>query len=274
MTGFSDQLMIHYLDPANVNSLLVPAADATRQRAQALLASVYQPRLLTVESVDSVTVTAQRFQVPLTEPVRVDGTWEKILPVAEQSRFGFEVPNAPQQDWIDMLLETTVSVRVAATSGPLDEIASEDVSELPEQEFLAKFQFLDLAALMKSANLTTYQQLQAEFPRLYHLNYAAPAAFDPGDPGAVRTYKLLVSVLFFAQLDAAGALRQIVQSRRALDAARPRPSEYEGGDVLGASAWIGVFPASAFNTAVSPVTQDQLSALFTAAGCVAAVENL
>jgi hypothetical protein len=85
MSSFADQLMIRYMDPANVDLLLVPAADATRQRAKALLASVYEPRLLTVQSLDSITVTAKSFQVPVLEPVSVNGTWEKVIPQSERS---------------------------------------------------------------------------------------------------------------------------------------------------------------------------------------------
>jgi hypothetical protein len=273
MTVFADQLMIRYMDPANVDSLLVPSDDTTRHRARALLASVYEPRLLTVQSVDSVTVTAKNFQVPVVEPMTVNGTWEKIIPQSERSLISFDLPAIAQTDWIDMYLETSVSVRVSATSAPLDAVSSEDVSELSQQDFLAKFQFLDLATLMKSANVATYQELQAEFPRLYHLHYAAAPPFDPDDPAARRTYNLRVSVLFFAALDLQAALRQITQSRRALDAVWPRPSDYEGGDLLASSAWIGVFPANLFDPAVTPITQDEVSALFTAEGCVAAFEN-
>lgn len=274
MTAFADQLMIRYSDPANVDLLLVPQADTTRQRAQALLASVYEPRLLTVESVDSITVTAQDFQVPVVEPMPVNGTWEKVIPQSERSLISFDLPAIGQTDWIDMALETIVSVHVAAASALLDTAASEDVSELSQQDFLARFQFLDLAGLMTAAGVSTYQELQADFPRLYHLHYAAPPAYNPNDPGAQRTYRLRISVLFFATLDLQGALRQVAQSRRAMDAVWPRPSEYEGGDLLGSSAWIGVFPTSVFDPNTTTITQADVSALFAAEGWVAAFENV
>jgi hypothetical protein len=274
MTGFDDQLMIRYMDPANVDLLLVPQGDTTRQRARALLASVYEPRLLTVQSLDSISVTAKSFQVPVVEPAGVNGTWEKIIPQSERSLINFDMPAIAQTNWIDMALEATVSARVSATSAPLEAVSSEDVSELSQQDFLARFQFLNLAGLMAAAGVSTYQELQADFPRLYHLHYAAPLPYNPDDPAAKRTYRLRISVLFFATLDLQAALRQFMQSRRALDAVWPQPSEYEGGDVLGASAWIGVFPASAFNPAVTPVTQAEVSALFAAEGWTAAFENL
>ncbi len=274
MTSFADQLMVRYMDPANVNLLLVPAADTTRQRAQALLASVYEPRLLTVQSLDSITVTAKSFQVPVVEPVSVNGTWEKVIPQSERSLISFDLPAMAQTDWIDMVLETTVTARVSASSAPLDAVTSEDVSELSQQDFLAKFQFLDLAGLMTAAQVSTYQELQADFPRLYQLHYAALPPFNPDDPGAKRTYKLRISVLFFSTLDLQAALRQLAQSRRALDADWPRPSEYEGGDLLASSSWIGVFPTSVFAPKTTPITQDEVSALFAAQSSVAAYENL
>ncbi len=274
MTTFADQLMIRYSDPANVNLLLVPAADATRQRAQTLLQSVYEPQLLTIQSLDSITVTAKSFQVPVVEPMPLSGTWEKIIPQSERSQISFDLTATAQTDWIDMTLETSVAARVSATSAPLDTITSEDVSGLSQQDFIAKFQFLDLAGLMASAQVSTYQELQADFSRLYHLHYAAPAPYDPNDPAAQRTYKLRISVLFFSTLDLQGALRQVAQSQRAVDAVWPQPGEYEGGDLLAASAWIGVFPTSIFDPNTTPITQGQVSALFTAQGWVAAFEDL
>jgi hypothetical protein len=273
MTTFADELMVRYMDPANVDLLLVPAEDATKQRAKALLAAVYEPRLLEVQSLDSITITAQSFQVPVVEPMAVNGTWEKVLPQSERSLIGFDLSAVAQTNWVDMLLETTVSARVSATSAPLDAVTSQDVSELSQQDFQAKFQFLDLPGLMTAAGVSTYQELQADFPRLYQLRYAAPSAYNPDDPGAVRTYSLRVSVLFFATLDLQGALRQLTQSRRATDAVWPQPDEYEGGDLLSASAWIGVFPASVFGPA-APITQDQVTALFAAKGWVAAFETV
>lgn len=164
MTGFDDQLMIRYIDPANVDLLLVPQGDTTRQRAQALLASVYEPRLLTVQSLDSISVTAKSFQVPVVEPAGVNGTWEKVIPQSERSLINFDMPAIAQTNWIDMALEATVSARVSATSAPLNAVSSEDVSELSQQDFLAKFQFLNLAGLMAAAGVSTYQELQADFP--------------------------------------------------------------------------------------------------------------
>ena len=77
MGGFEDKLMVRYVDPQNVDSLLIPQTDTKRDRVRALLAEVYEPRLLHVESVDSIAVTSMRFQVPIVEPVSVNGTWEK-----------------------------------------------------------------------------------------------------------------------------------------------------------------------------------------------------
>lgn len=274
MTAFADQLMIRYTDPANVDLLLVPQDDTNRQRAQALLASVYEPRLLTVQSVDSVTVTAKNFQVPVIGPATVSGTWEKIIPQSERSLISADFPAIAQTDWVDMALETSVSVHVSANSAPLETVTAEDVSELSQQDFLARFQFLDLAGLMAAAGVSTYRELQADFPRLYQLHYAAPPPFDPNDPSAGRTYRLRVSVLFFSALDLQAALRQVAQSRRAMNAVWPQPSEYEGGDLLASSAWIGVFPDSLFDPATTSITQADVTALAAAAGWVAAFEHL
>jgi hypothetical protein len=173
-----------------------------------------------------------------------------------------------------MALETTVSARVSAASAPLDMVTATDVSELSQQDFLAKFQFLDLAGLMATAGVSTYQELQADFPHLYRLHYATPAPYNPDDPAARRSYKLHIAVLFFSALDLQAALRQMAQARRAVDAVWPQPSEYEGGDLLASSAWIGVFPSSVFAPGLTPITQAEVSALSAAQGWVAAFEDL
>src|SRR6266508_1921871 len=108
MTGFADRLMVRYLDPANVASLLAPQEDVDRRRLRALLAEVYEPRFLEVRSVDSVAVTAKRFQVPVIEPLTVRGTWEKVLPQLEHARASIELPAVATTNWIDMALETVV----------------------------------------------------------------------------------------------------------------------------------------------------------------------
>jgi len=74
MTSFAGQLMVRYMDPAIVDSLLVPPADTSRQLAKALLTSVCEPQLLTVQWADSVTSTARSFRDPVVEPAAVTGT--------------------------------------------------------------------------------------------------------------------------------------------------------------------------------------------------------
>ena len=272
MSTFADLLMVRYLTAANVENLLDPPADPNHQRVRALLAEVYEPRLLQVESVDAVDVTATAFQVPVVEPTTVRGTWEKQLPNMERSLATFDLPAISQTSWIDMEVETMVTVRVSATTALLDAISSEDVSELSQQAFVNKFQFLDLPGLMQAAGVSTYQELQKDFPRLYHLHYADPAPYNPEDPASQRKYRLRVSVLFFPTLDLQGALRQVIQARRALNAIRPRPEAYEGGDLLSSSAWMVVFPSSLFTG--HPPTEANVTNLFAATQLVAAFENV
>jgi len=245
MTGFADQLMIRYLDPANVEALLVPHDDVDRKRVRSLLAEVYEPGRPEVRSVDAVAVTGKRFQVPVTEPLMVRGTWEKVLPHLEHARASVELPSMAPARWIDMALETVISVRGALLDGALDAVSAEAVSAGPEHG-------------------------ASEFSQNYQLHFAEPPSFDPSDPG--RMCPLRVSVLFFPTVDLEAALRRLVEARRAVDALRPRADEPEVGALLGASAWMAVFPSSALDPPTAPVTPDQVSNLFAAAGCVAAFE--
>jgi hypothetical protein len=273
MSGFADQLMVRYLDPANVDALLVPPGDPDRLRVRALLAAVYQPQLLAVEAVDQVTVAATRFQVPVIEPVQANGTWDQVTPPpGGRAQATVELPFLAQTFWLDLMVDAVVAVRVSSSAALLDGVSSEDVSQLSQPDFVAKFAFLDLPGLMRAAGVATYPELQADFPRLYRLHYADPPVFDPDDPAAVRSYRLRVSALFFPTLDLTGALRQLGRSRRALDAVQPRRAEYEGGQLLSASAWLAVFPAGAVG--VGTPTRDEITALFGADQFVAAFETV
>jgi hypothetical protein len=272
VTDFVDELMIHYLDPANVDKLLVPTGDTARQRVRALLASVYRPELLKVEAVDGITVDEARFQVPVIQHVTARGTWERLVPAGERALATVEVPSLEQISWVDLSLNTTVSVRVSVTAAFLDGVTTEDVSGLSQQSFLAKFAVLDLPGLMKTAHVSTYQELQADFPRLYRLHYADPPAYDPNAPEARRTYRLRVSALVFPTLELADALRQLARTRRAVDSVLPHPDGYEGGDLLGSSAWLAIFPDSAVGQ--NTPTRNEISALLGAENVVAAFETV
>ncbi|MEW1913751.1 hypothetical protein AB0442_35890 [Kitasatospora sp. NPDC085895] len=272
MNGFSDQLMIRYLDPAGVKSLLVPADDPEKNRLKSLLASVYEPNTLEVRVLDTVRVVSTQFQVPLDAPVTVRGSWEKLLPDIAQARAVVEIPGLGPPLWIDVALDIVVTARVALTDGALDSLASEDLTGLSQEEFVARFAFLDLADLMRRAEVADYQELQAEFPRLYRLHFATPPPYDPAAPG--RTYRLRVSVLIFPGLDdLVGALRRLVQSRQALDDSRPRPDGYDGGALLAAGAWLAVFPASALPDPDPADMRQRVSDLLAADGFVTAFET-
>ncbi|MEU8695031.1 hypothetical protein [Streptomyces sp. NPDC048665] len=272
MSGFSDQLMVRYLDPTRVQQLLAPPDDPNRARMRSLLAAVYEPSTLEVRFVDAVQVTSTTFQVPVSAPVTVRGNWEKLLPEIAQARAVLEFPGLAPPLWIDLALDTVVTARVTLTDGALESLASEQLSGLSQADFVARFAFLDLDELMRRAKVADYHELQAEFPRLYRLHYAQPPAFDPNAPA--RRYRLRVSVLFFPDLDLAAALRQLVQSRQALDDTRPRPEEYDGGTLLAASAWLAVFPEAALPAADPVGAAKQTTDLLAADGFVAAFEGI
>lgn len=272
MDDFANRLMIRYLDPAQVDLLLVPPGDTARRRVRALLASVYEPHLLEVKSVDSVVVSAKNFQVSASEPLTLLGDWEKLPPQPEQARVSVEIPRTEPACWTDMSLETTVTVRTALTQGALEDITADDIANMSEQEFTERFAFLDLPELMRKSGVGDYEELQADFSRLYHLHFADPPPFDPAAP--VRKYRLPISVLFFPDLDLVAALRRLVRSRRALNTMRPHPGEYEGGAILASSAWLAVFPSPPDETRLPSVDTEQVSGLLASEGFVAAFENL
>ncbi|MGA5823981.1 hypothetical protein ACPC54_39815 [Kitasatospora sp. NPDC094028] len=278
MSGFSDQLMIRYLNPQLVHDLLAPPAPTTpttppappdRTLLRNLLTTVYEPGVIEIRSVDAVAVERTDFQVPLGAPTTVRGSWEKLLPDTAQSRAVLEIPPVGPPLWIDMALDTVVTSQVALTEGALASFDSANLAGLTRDEFVARFAFLDLPDLMNRAGVATFAELQAQFPRLYRLHYATP---PPGAAG--REFRLRISALFFPDLDLEGALRRLARSRQALDDSSPRPDEYDGGALLAASAWLAVFPAAALGLPGAPGTQQQVTDLLHAAGFGAAFETV
>jgi hypothetical protein len=272
VSNFSDRLMLRYLTPANVTALLVPPGDGSRDRVRSLLSQVYEMRVLAVESVDGVTVQRTRFQVPVPQSVEARAVLDKVSPTSEQSHATLTLPSKDAAAWIDMALEVQVAVKVSVKSGVGQAFGSLDASQLTEQEFVNKFQVIDLPALLKAAGVASYAELKGHVPQLYQLQFAQPPAFNPADPGVLRTYPLRVSALFFPTLDLQGALRQIEIARRALDCINIRLEAFEGGDVLSASAWIAVFPTSAVDP--KGPTQTDVASILGACGFVAAFESV
>jgi hypothetical protein len=272
MSKFADDLMLKYMTPAKVADLLTPPNDPNRLRVRQLLQGVYETRFLNVRQVDTVEVLAKQYQVPLPQPADVRATWEKVLPVSERSFGSFTAPQLGREAWVGMELDTKVSIRAEITSGAVEEIASEDLSEVStEEEFAAKFQFIDLEAFKRQAGVTSFQELKALFPRQFRLQFAQPPPFDPTDVRFARTFRLSICALFMPELNVEETLREAKLSRRAAEAGRPTIGEVDGAEVATPCAWMVIFPKSTLPAAGPPETAYR--SLFAAEGMVAAFED-
>lgn len=244
--AFPDRLMVRYLDPVAVRRLVAPAGDAALVRVRALLAGVYRAETLDFEAVDDVTVHDTSFQVPVAAGRTSRGTWEKITPSPERTMLTLDAPAGAPSDWIDLVLQTTVAVRVSERGPVLESVASEPVPAAGA----------------------------AEHSREYHLRYAEPPAYLPDDPAVRRTYPLRVCALFFGTAELVPALRRVIAARREVDAAGAFHETHEGGAVTSAAAWIAVFDvASLPDPAPAPgPSRDDVTRLLAAEGIVAAFE--
>ncbi|MFF8605529.1 hypothetical protein ACF06X_06285 [Streptomyces sp. NPDC015346] len=246
--GFTDDLMLRYLVPEHVKSLLVPGTDPQRERVRSLLVSVYAPASLDIRSVESVEVVHKEFQTAVHASVAVHGSWDKAIPTTEQARATIEIPATPPVHWIDMSLETVVVVKAARADSLLASVKAE-----------AAWAAADGAGARQDA-----------FERPYQLQYAQPPPFEPTAPA--RSLPLRVSALFFDRLDLADALRRLNQAKRAVDAASPQPAAHDGGALLASSAWLAVFPSTATDEP-SRTTEQLVGDLLAIQGYVAAFET-
>ncbi|MFE5590966.1 hypothetical protein [Streptomyces sp. NPDC056549] len=244
---FTDGLMLRYLRPENVEALLLPAADPERKRVRSLLVSVYDPAHLDITSVESVRVDRTEFQTAVHATIAVHGSWDKSIPATEQARATVEIPATPPVHWIDMSLETVVTVKVTPVGSLLSSVEA------------------DAWAAAGGAGAR-----QDEFERAYRLQYEDPPPFDPSAPA--RSLPLRVSTLIFDRLDPVGALRRLSQAKRAVDMASPQPEAHDGSALLASSAWLAVFPATATDEP-SRTTEQLVGDLLATQGFVAVFET-
>ncbi|MEV6353094.1 hypothetical protein [Streptomyces hydrogenans] len=245
-TPFTDALMLRYLRPENVKALLLPATDPEHDRVKSLLASVYDPDRLDIRSVEAVRVDRTEFQTAVHATTAVHGSWDKSIPATEQARAIVEIPATPPVHWLDMCLETVVTVKTAPVGGLL------------------------AAARAEAAWTAAAGAHQDGFERPYDLRYDAPPPFDPTAPA--RALPLRVSTLFFDRLDLTDALRRLGQAKRAVDTASPQPEVHDGGAMLASSAWLAVFPATTDDDP-SRTTEQLVGDLLATQGFVAAFET-
>ncbi|MFJ2089468.1 hypothetical protein ACIOEW_09375 [Streptomyces sp. NPDC087901] len=244
---FADGLMLRYLQPENVKTLLLPATDPEHERVRSLLVSAYDPSFLDIRSVESVDVVHREFQTAVHASIAVHGSWDKSVPMTEQARATVEIPATPPVYWIDMSLETVIAVKAAPAGSVLASVDAE------------AWAAADGAGARRD-----------EFERRYQLEYADPPSFDPAAPA--RRLPLRVSTLFFDRLDLADALRRLSQAKRAVDAASPQPEVHDGGTMLASSAWLAVFPATTTDEP-SQMTEQLVGDLLATQGFVAAFET-
>jgi hypothetical protein len=272
VAGFADDLMLKYGDDAKVSALLVPAGDATHARVRHLLDAVYSFPFLTIRSVEEVKLLGKEFQVPLAAPVELRGTLERPADPAQLMHLVLASRQLGALQWVGMELDVRVTAKVEVTSGAVERILSEDLSDVSTlADFESKFDFIDMPAFMAEAGVGTLAELKARLPQQFRMLYAQPPAFDPNDPRVQRRFRLAVCVLFEPDLDLEAALRTVREARDTAAVARPCVGELEGGEVRGPAAWIVVFPSIALPS--PPRSQAQVEALFASADVVAAFET-
>ena len=272
MSGVTDRLMIKYSDDANVMALLVPNGDSDRRRLRRLLAAVYSFPFLTIRSVEAVEVVGKDFQTPLVAPVELRGTLEHPADPSQRTHVVLSSRELAAPQWIAMELDVRVTAKVEVTSGVIERIVSEDLSDVGSlEEFQSRFDIIDVPAFMAEAEVETLAELKAKLPRKFRMLYAQPPAFDPNDPRFQRQYRLAVCALFQPDLNLEGAMRAVRAAREVAAAARPHVGERNGDEIRAAAAWMIVFPSDALSPQLP--TESEIDALFGSADVVAAFES-
>jgi hypothetical protein len=270
VSDFADALMLKYMTPAKVTSLLMPQSDPQRLRLRQLLQAVYEMRFLTVRQIDGVEVVRKDYQVSLRTAGEVRGQRQQVIP--DTQRFSATLTAPDKTAWIGMELDTKVSARVAIEAGALESIASEDLSDVGSlADFQARFQFIDLPAFMRQAGVTSLQELKDVFPQQVQLIYGDPPAYDPNDPAARRTFRLTIASLFMPALTIEGAMREAKVARDAAAALRPTVGESNGAEIQGPAAWLVIFPKASLPS--TGPSEANIRSVFASSGLVVAFED-
>jgi hypothetical protein len=254
MSVFVDRMLLRLRTPANVESLIAPAADTNREILRSLFAAVYDLPFGRLHSITAVEVVGSEFERPLFPPHRTIGSWTQTIPSHTRTDLTFESSNGLQPNWIDCVSEVNLTVVVDVDPAEVESVVVRSIDDFTTlAQFRAKFMFLDLDEFMAEHGITTVAELKAAFNYLLaEIKAKAAAPFDPTDPANERRFKLKLAVLIRDAIDIAASMRDVKLALAAVERTLSYHREVEEAEVRTPYAPVLIFPEAA----IAPGTID------------------
>jgi len=248
LSGFTDQIMIRFLDDAFALDFL-----DTQIGASALFNTVFNPIEFNLKNVTVTKVVSREFESPTFETVRSAGSDEKVTPTSERVVSERSTKNQGRLVWVDVALAAILTAQVESTALEPESVRTRDLlAELGgaatiaqlKTKLLTLYTQSQLDAIFEELRITTIEEFKERMNLFVEFTYKAPPVFNPADPAASKTFPLNVCVQFQPELNVADAL----QSAKLCRAVRVRESnskdEIQGAEVKTPFAFVTVFPDS------------------------------
>jgi hypothetical protein len=262
MSAFADTVMLRLNDPANLQELVAPAADATHQRVRELFAATYALPFATLHDVLRVEVLASEFQRPLFPPRRLAGTWTQTIPSHARTDILYEGQDGLTPEWLDVTARVGITVVLEVDAGEVESIQIRDLGSFSTlAEFQAKFRYFDLDAFMAEHDITTVGELRRAYRYLLgRVKLKDLPPFDPASPANQRRFELNLAVLIRDRIDLGACLRDVRLVREAAERSLAYRRDAGEAEVLAPYAPVLVLPES--ELAATGFTEAALAGFF------------
>lgn len=262
MSAFVDAVMLRLSDPANLQELVAPAADATHHRIRALFAAAYALPFATLHDVLRVEVLATEFQRPLSPPRRLAGTWTQTIPSHARTDILYEGQDGLTPEWLDVTAQLAITVVLEVDAGEVESVQIRDLGGFSTLgEFKAKFRYFDLDAFMAEHRITTVEELQRAYRYLLgQIKLKDLPPFDPASPANQRRFVLNLAVLIRDGIDLSVCLRDVQLVREAAERSLAYRREAGEAEVRAPYAPVLVLPENA--VAATGFTEAALAGFF------------
>jgi hypothetical protein len=265
MSGFSDAMVLQFLDTAFVSDLLT-----NKLGPEALFDLIYSAEDFEVQKVVLATVSKVEFEAPALETIRTSGTNEQIMPSAARVKVDRTQPRYGRLAWVDVVLDISVTATLKTGATPIESITVQDLlaklgGVVSIADLKTKLALLYPAsvvdAFFQHVPITSVDDFRSRPGFFVQFVYQTPPPFNPADPANQRDFPLNVCVQIQPDLKITEALQNAKLCRSILENERDFPDTFSGGDLHSPYAFVVVFQDSLFvNSAVGALTALQLKA--------------
>lgn len=245
MSGFTDQLLVRFLEDNFVEDLL------TNQLGLAsLFATTYEAETIDVKQLALAGVQRKEFMVPTFETIRTSGVDERIIPSVERVKVDRAQPRYGRLTWIDVFLDVLLATTVESKAMPIESITAQSlldklggVSSLTDlrNKLAAIYPPSVVDAFFQKLRIKSVEDFRKRPTLFLEFVYKAPPQFNPNDPANARRFRLNVCAQFQTDLKVTEALQAAKLCRSILENEHDSMGTFDGGEVNTPFAFVVIF---------------------------------